>query len=260
MKKLLLLEWLKTRKYKAFWILLALYVIAIICINLVAFQVQNSISVHSGGNIRLHLFSAPYLWNTTGWLSGFTMLLPGFLIIVLLTNEFSYRTLRQNIIEGLKREQAILSKWLLLFLLAIFCWLIYFAVTLVIGLSNNPPGTLFEGFQSAGYIFLKIILSMSVAFMLALWIKRSGLSIAVFLVYFLFIENLISFFLNKIVLHLGDFLPLSSGSELVPNPFERYIPQSFPDATSDCWFFIAGIGWIILFILLSVRYIRRKDL
>ncbi len=260
MRKLLLPEWLKISKYSVFWILLGLYVLAVICINVIVFQLEGNVSTQTGGNIQLDLFAAPYLWNTTGWLEGFALILPGFLMIILVTNEFSFKTLRQNIIEGLSREQTIASKWLLLLFLAIGCWLIYFIVTLVIGISHNASGTLFDGFAFAGYTFLKILLALSVAFIFAIWIKRSGLAIALFLVYYLFIEGIIGYLLDKILFGLGDFLPLSCGSMLVPNPFEKYLIGSSIGMRSDYWFVLAGAAWIILFILLSVRYIRRTDL
>ncbi len=52
--------------------------------------------------------SSPYdfahTWQTTSYVGGWLLLLPGLLLILLITNEFSFRTHRQNIIDGWARK------------------------------------------------------------------------------------------------------------------------------------------------------------
>ncbi len=259
MKKLLFIEWLTIRKNKTFWVLLALYFLGTIGINTIVSNFQENISTQTSGNIQLDLFHAPYLWNTTGWLTGFALLLPCFLIIVLVTNDFSYKTLRQRIINGLTRKEVIVSKWILIGFLSVFCWLIYVLTTLIVNHPEQASESLFSGFQFAGYTFLKIVLSLAIAFIFAIWLKKSGLSIALFLVYYFLVEEIVGHYLNKIVYHLGDFLPFSCGAELVPSPFSRYIITDSGGQPANYWFLIVGIGWLVLIIYLSFLYIRKAD-
>src|SRR5699024_7116821 len=124
----------------------------------------------------------------------------------------------------------------------------------------SHSGNLFSGFQYAGYTFLKILLSLAVAFLFSLWLKKSGLAIALFLVYYFLAEAIVGHYLNKIIPHLGVFLPFSCGQELVPSPFSRYLSTSTIEQPGNIWFLMAGIGWVILCIYLSFHYIRRADL
>ena len=259
MRKLIWIEWLKIRKYRAFWILLGLYALAVVCICYALFSLQTELSTKTAGQMQLNMFQAPYLWNTTAWLASFALVLPGFLIIFLLANEFSFKTFRQQIISGIQRTEAIWAKWLLSLAIAVFCWLIYFGTTLIIGWTGGQAAVLFTGFHFAGYLFLKILLALSVAFVIALWIKRSGLAIALFLVYYLLVEGILSLVLNRFYRGLGDFLPLNSAASLIPSPFERMLPV-VASGPSDSWLVLVALGWLVVFIVLSVRYIRVADL
>lgn len=262
MKKLLIIEWIKLRKYRAFWVLLLLFALACIGIYSFVYNFQGKLVTSSAGMVQLHLFSGQNIWHTTAWLNNFTLMLPGVLMILLMANEFSYKTLRQVIINGLSRGQAIVSKWLLLGMIAVTCWLIYFLIVVVMGKFFLGTEDLFLDFHYAGYSFLNMILGLSVAFILTLWIKRSGLTIAVYLVYCLFFESISDYFLDKINVFLGEFLPLSSGAALTPNPFNKIFADKSAVAHQPAvyWYLLATILWISLILVISRRYIRRADL
>lgn len=94
MARLLSIEWIKLKKYKAFWVLLLLFALACIGINTYLFHLQSKVTVRSGGALKLDLFGSQNLWHTTAWLTNFILILPGVLVILLMANEFSYKTLR----------------------------------------------------------------------------------------------------------------------------------------------------------------------
>lgn len=261
MKRLLSIEWIKLRKYRAFWVLLLLFAFACVGINSYLYHLQGKITARSGGALKLDLFSSQNLWHTTAWLTNFTLLLPGVLMILLLANEFSYKTLRQQIINGFSRPQAIVSKWLLLLALAIVCWCIYFLTVLIMGRFFLESGNLFANFHYAGYAFINIVLCLSVAFVLAIWLKRSGLTIAIYLVYCIFFESILDYFLDKINVFLGNFLPLNSGGALTPNPFNKLLgSHTLVSLPADYWYLLTAVLWIAIIFFISFRYIRRADL
>ncbi|MGH2643224.1 MAG: ABC transporter permease subunit, partial [Chitinophagaceae bacterium] len=179
MKTLLLLEWLRLRKYKTFWVFIILFVVSLVGINYILHTVQTQTKGLSQGRANFHIFSFPQAWSTTAWAGGLSVLLLGLLTITLVTNEYSFKTHRQQIIDGISRKGFISEKWLTILILAIFTWIIYFFGTIIIGVKPQNV-SVFNGFYYAGYFFVKTILSLSVAFMFALLFKRSSLAIALY--------------------------------------------------------------------------------
>lgn len=98
---LLKLEWLKVKNYRAFWIFLALYIIGLFSINWIAYQFQGEIKKN---NVPLDIFpyDFPAVYQTIAWVSSWLLYFPGMLMILVITNEYNYKTHRQNIIDGLR--------------------------------------------------------------------------------------------------------------------------------------------------------------
>lgn len=103
MKKLLWIEWLKVRKYRTFWAFIILYIVSSIGINYVLYHTNTQVQTASGGMLSIHLYNFPQVWSTTAWVSGFSVILLGLLVIVLFTNEYTYKTHRQLIIDSTLR-------------------------------------------------------------------------------------------------------------------------------------------------------------
>jgi hypothetical protein len=70
-------------------------------------SMNNSFPKVKGKSILGSPFAFPDVWQTVSWNSTLTFIIPAILIITLTTNEFTYKTHRQNIIDGWSREQFI---------------------------------------------------------------------------------------------------------------------------------------------------------
>ena len=116
MLQLLKLEWLKVKNYRAFWIFLGLYIVGLFSINWIAYQFPGKVKKN---NVPLNIFpyDFPAVYQTIAWVSSWLLYFPGILMILVITNEYNYKTHRQNIIDGLTRQQFVAAK--ILFGLAI---------------------------------------------------------------------------------------------------------------------------------------------
>ncbi|PKP27579.1 MAG: hypothetical protein CVU06_01635, partial [Bacteroidetes bacterium HGW-Bacteroidetes-22] len=113
-KKLLTIEMLKIGSYRLFWVL-----IFILAAGLAAsFWGVESILQEATDDARhnspipipdISLYSFPGVWHNLTFMAGTRMflLLPAFVIILLVTNEYTFRTVRQNVIDGLSRDQIV---------------------------------------------------------------------------------------------------------------------------------------------------------
>ena len=59
---------------------------------------------------RIPLYHFPDIWQNLAWTSGLLKMGVAIMVVVSITNEYTYRTIRQNIIDGMSREEFLLSK------------------------------------------------------------------------------------------------------------------------------------------------------
>src|SRR5688572_27759840 len=103
MLHLLKIEWLKVKNYRTFWILLLLIMVSIPAFNYMIFDITDNSFGNSKQMKEMILgrpFSFPTIWQTIGWISSLMLFIPALLLITITTNEFTYKTHRQNIIDG----------------------------------------------------------------------------------------------------------------------------------------------------------------
>ncbi|KAF0237319.1 MAG: hypothetical protein FD183_1561 [Chitinophagaceae bacterium] len=116
MLDLLKIEWLKIKKYPAFWWMLVIVFLTYPGINIMFLNIYGHVTKgkEMANNIAKLLlgnpFAFPETWHTVAYFSSFFVLLPSILVIMLVTNEYNYKTHRQNIIDGWSRSQFITSK------------------------------------------------------------------------------------------------------------------------------------------------------
>src|SRR6266700_5157909 len=106
------IEWLKIKSYKAFWVFMILYLVSIIGINYIGYYIylQTVEQLPMTEAILRNPYSFPKVWQTIGWIGSWLLYLPGIIIILLASNEFSFKTHRQNIIDGWSRNEFVYTK------------------------------------------------------------------------------------------------------------------------------------------------------
>jgi hypothetical protein len=260
---LLKIEWLKLRRYKAFWILLILslgfssgwnYFLA----NNIRDNKLNSAAKNPVAQMLPNPYELPGTWQMVCYVNSFFLLTLGILMILLLTNEYNFRTNRQNIIDGLSRIQFAVSKLLVMFLLAILATIVTFITVIFVGRAvSDSSKTLWENSQFIGYFFLQSIMYLLVALLISMLVKRSGLAIGLYF-FIMVADTILGGVLNKYVHPAGYFLPLEGTDYLTPNPFRKFIPDANRPGDNTMLAFAAV--YILLFIFLFINYYRKADL
>src|SRR5215207_2039116 len=98
------IEWMKLKNYRTFWILSGLYLLSIVGVNYIVFAISQKVfeDKKAKGLVQMAVglpYSFPDAWQWTSFVSSFLLFIPGLLMIISITNEFSYKTHRQNIID-----------------------------------------------------------------------------------------------------------------------------------------------------------------
>ena len=159
------------------------------------------------------------------------------LLILLVASEFSWRTARQNVIDGLSKTQWYLAKVLLLPLLVALFLTLRIVVGASFALAGTDPstgGALFGAAQlsALGGMFLTGIGYTSLALFAAIAIRSSGPAMAVWFAWFAFGEKLLVGGLGSLFEGLRPVLawaPLTTFNRL--RNYIQYDPEAFRRAT-----------------------------
>ena len=230
MVQLLKIEWLKIKNYSAFIVLGLFFLLGVVGANYVTWYVKKNV-IDKSDPTGLISSSSPYdfmhTWQTTSYVSGFLLLLPGLLLILLITNEFTYRTHRQNIIDGWSRKDFINVKIMMAFITAVVATLLVAITALFFGF-NSGTSFSFNHIDSVFFFFLKAISYNMVAVLIAVLVRKTGFAIGLFFIYMGF-ENFLSALLQGLSIKLkadynfdignmGDYLPMNASDGLLHFP------------------------------------------
>jgi ABC-2 type transport system permease protein len=259
----------KMTSYRTFWVICGLYFVTLGFTTASGMEILKWIAgkfqdFGSEINInRIPLYHFPDIWQNLIWVSGLFKIVLSIMVVISITNEYQYRTLRQNIIDGLSRWEFMLSKILMNVLLSLMSVGMLLVIILFTGLIYTPDlawADIVTGSEFLLAYFLEVFAFLSYALMLGMFVQRSGLTIVLLLLSHM-IEaiiklNVFRFGIENSFGWLKQFFPLESITNLVPLPFPRYAFQEIQDSVSMVAVLIA-IGWAILFNYFS--YLRLKE-
>jgi hypothetical protein len=273
MERLLRIEWLKLRHYRPFWVLLALYTIfiSLICLGVHFFFIwlKNQGADFEGMDPTIiPFYDFPDIWQNITYIATFLKLFLAFIVIISVSNEITYRTLRQNIIDGMSKRGWIFSKLLLIGALALLGTSLLFILGLFTGLLwSHPHGYphILGGIPFLLAYFLEVFTYLTFTLWIILIIRRIGLVIVGLMMYTLAFEPAVAAFMMyyphspTFVQELAAFLPVRALNNLIHVPFQRYAMQEVQDYISFKEVLIV-LGWLALNISISYRILTRRDL
>jgi ABC-2 type transport system permease protein len=207
------------------------------------------------------LYHFPDVWLNLVWWSGFFKILLGIMVVISITNEYSYRTLRQNIIDGLSRWEFLASKMLLNVLLSLLSVVLIFIIAAITGFIYTPEinwSYVFTDIEFYPAYFLEIFEYLSFALLLGILIQRSGLTIILLLLSYM-IEQIIKVNVDDFAPNAIPFFPLESITALVPLPFYRYAFMEIQDYVKVSSILIS-LGWTVIFNYLSYLKLKKSDI
>ncbi|ATL45929.1 hypothetical protein COR50_01440 [Chitinophaga caeni] len=260
MYKLLRVEWFKVKGYKAFWIILALFAIPF---PIVFVQVVKKLDEQLSAFSTL-ITAYPNLWQFTAYWGSYNIILLGMLVILMITNEHTYRTMRQNIIDGWSRQQFFYAKLMPIFILALFSTVLIALTGWIAGYEVDDLLNVNKGTTYIFYSFLQSLDYLLAALFIGVYVKRAALSIAIYFMYaILGGESLVRFLLNRYIGgEVGNFLPLQVSDEMIPIPGLDKLPgkSGFSSEYNTETYLIATLIYIAIFIYLIYRKLQKSDL
>lgn len=267
MLHLLKVDLKKLTSYRTFWVVCGLYFLTLAFttasgMEFLKWLASKGAEFGTSLNIsRIPLYHFPDVWQNLIFISGFFKIVLAIMVVISITNEFTYRTIRQNIIDGLSRWEFLLSKILTNVLLSLTSVAMVFVIGLVTGSIYSPEINLQYVLTDLEFFpayFLEVFAFASYALMLGIIIQRSGLTIIVLMLSHM-IEAIIKVNIPDQAEFLKSFFPMESITNLIAMPFARYAFQEIQDYVSISSIAIA-LTWTFFFNYFSYLKLKKSDI
>lgn len=263
------LEWLKWKKHRVFLIFVLFFSVLLPGILLSAKNLPDIENpIHISNEV---FFMFPTIWifiaYIGNWLAFFLL---GYLGVVIVTTEYQNKTLRQSIMSGVSRADFLWGK--LVFAAGISLAATFYMILcgLVIGYLNTDvviSSKLWEHADLFPRFWLMCFGYMSFGMLVGFLIKRTALSLMLYLGYIAMIEPVFRWaFHNKYFPGVSmNFYPINSIEELIPIPYLDVLNKYGNDTAFDyivppMQATIAALIFIAIFISLMKMRIEKSDL
>ena len=267
MLHLLRIDLKKLTSYRTFWVICGLYFITLAFATASGMEFLKWIArtFEDFGqelNInRIPLYHFPDVWLNLIWFSGLFKIVLAIMVVISVTNEYSYRTVRQNIIDGLSRKEFLLSKVLTNVLLSLMSVAMIFIIGLVTGLIYSPSvayDNILVDLEFFPAYFLEIFFFLSYALMISILIQRAGLTIIVLLLSQM-IELIITENIDEELPWLIPYFPMRSLWHLIEWPYPRYAFQEIKDYV-EIGSVLVVLAWTLTFNYIGYLKLKRSDI
>lgn len=281
MLRLLNIELHKLKHNRASRILILIYFILLTSIALIA-AIKFDI-----GPIQFHLaeqgiFNFPYIWHFNTFMASIFKFFLLLVIVSMMANEYSNKTLKQNLIDGLSKKEFVLSKFYTVIALAFVSTLFVFIVSIILGYSYsdfNEFSIVTTDLEYLFAFFIKLTAFFSFGLFMGILVKRSAFAVGGILIWF-FGESILKGYLfwqfkgidntTERVNSIMQFLPLEAISNLIKEPFTRLsavktvakqvgenLSKDFSVHPLDL---LIAMVWTALFIYFSYALLKKRDL
>jgi len=279
MKRLLLIEFQKAWKNRACRVLTISYFVLLSFLALIASIKFDILGIH----IRIAdqgIFNFPYIWHFNTWLAAWAKLFLAIVVVSMISNEYSYGTLKQNLIDGLSKKEFLLSKFITIGAFSLLSTVFIFVLSLILGLffsSYNEIGIIFTDLDYLLAYFVKLVCFFSFCIFLAILVKRSAFALG-----FLFIWWILEGLLEHLILpsivgsrdiasKIADFFPMEAMANLIKEPITKFQAykaienqvnaNAIPKDYSVHWYeILIVVIWTVFFFIMSFKLLQKRDL
>ncbi len=224
------------------------------------------------------IFNFPYIWHFNTFMAAFLKLFLAIVIVSMIANEYSNKTIKQNLIDGLSKKEFVLSKFLTIVSFSLISTLFIFVVSLILGLMHSPYdeiGIIFSDLEYLLAYFVKLLGFFSFCFFAGMLIKRSAFALGFLFIWFIGAEiipyvYMASNYSKEYADSVYQFFPFGSIWTTIEEPITRLsviqsavqtIGEEVTKEYAVHWYeLLIVLGWTAFFIYASYALLKRRDL
>ncbi len=223
---------------------------------------------------ELGIFNFPLIWHITTFFASYFKLFFAIVVVSMIGNEYSNKTIKQNLIDGLSKKEFILSKFYVIVFFSLISTLLIGTASLLIGLYYSSYTELSLITIDLNYLlayFIKLTGFFSLCLFFGVLLKRSAFALG--FLFLLYIFEWIVFGLatkyttTDIAWRIKNLLPLESMYKLIDQPIQRLAMTKFAEKTELVYDYavhahelIVVTGWTLIFILAAYMLLKKRDL
>ena len=277
MKRLLQIELIKLWNNRASKTLIYGYFILLTGIALIA-AIKFDI-----GPIKFHLaeqgiFNFPYIWHFNTFVAALLKIFLAIIIVSMMSNEYTYKTIKQNLIDGLSKKEFIVSKFLTVVLFSIVSTVFVAVISLILGSIYSDYtewGIVFTDLRFLVAYFIKLVGFFSFCLFIGILVKRSAFALGFLILWQMFegfTRGMIRWklFDGETTDAIMGFFPLNAMFNVLKEPFSRLSAvqsvanQIGEEIALDYGTSLLDMGivlaWTAIFIWGSYRILKKRDL
>lgn len=225
------------------------------------------------------IFNFPYIWHLNSYIGALPKIFLALVIVSMMANEYTYGTLKQNLIDGMSKKEFVLSKFLTVLVFSGLSTVFIFVISLLLGLlysTYDEVGIIFSEMDYLLAFFVKLTGFFSFCLFLGVLIKRSAFAIGFLFVWYL-IENIGYLIFGKLIVNdfelarsIFRYMPLEAMSGVLIEPFTKLdMIQAvgnqvgvleIKDYAVDYGLVAVVLVWTGLFVWGSYALIQKRDL
>lgn len=227
------------------------------------------------------IFNFPYIWHFNTFIIAILKIFFAVVIVAMIGNEYSYKTIKQNLIDGLSKAEFLKSKVYTIGAFVGISTLLVFIISLILGgiySDYNEFQIIFSDLEYLLAYAIKLFGFFSFCLFLAILIKRSAFALGFLALWQVFegiAYGLMRWKLSDFIPTLSaeqviQYFPLQALGNLISEPFTRLSAiQNIADQIGEGLNKDYGISiinllvvvvWSVLFIWGSYRLLQRRDL
>ena len=258
MLDLLKIEYKKIIPFRTFWVIFGLFFL----FTPIVFYGAGQIKIDGFPIDFATMYNFPNVWNNITYIASWFNLLIGMLMVILICNEFSFKTFRQHVIDGQNKADFIVSKIILMSSFALICTAYLFVLGALFGFVSGGNGSFLTDIKYLLVYFIQALGYMSVGLIIAVLIRSSALSIITFICSIL-AESIIRALVPDVI---DQYFPMKIISNLTPFPtpdglmMEQMKDAVIPNVMTLNTTLIIGIVYVFLFWGISYFILTKKDI
>ncbi len=256
MLDLLKIEYKKLIPYSTFWVIFGLFFL----FTPIVFYGIGQIKFDAFPIDFATMYNFPDVWNNITYIGSWFNLLIGMLLVILVCNEFAFKTFRQQVIDGNSKADFIVSKILLMTSFALISTTYLFLLGALFGFSSGGGDFLTDTKYLLIY-FIQALGYMSVGLIIAVLIRSSALSIIAFICSIL-AESIIRTLIPDVI---DQFFPMKIISNLTPFPTPKGFMMAemkgsvLPEVMSLDTTLIIAVVYVFAFWGISYFILTKRD-
>ncbi len=267
------IELMKVLSYRAFWFMTGFYLLLLAFMIFGIPGLIDYVAEKSGEPTRFRIFKAivfnfPDIWQNISFVASmrfFIKIILGIIVIILVTTEYHFMTIRANIINGYSRKDFLLGKVEMVLFLGLVSTLVIFLSGLYLGFMHSSSTGLGDVFGKMIYLlayYMEAITYLLFCLFLGILFKKTGITFIAHFVYMI-IEPILDY---KLPDSIGPYLPMNAMNAIIQTPNTSLIKVKSPEFDFDFQeaIHLADVGWCLgyglLFIGLSYLVLRKRDI